>query len=83
MIVTPNTFSFLFKNVNSSHAHAASMLEEFANKDIDVIFFQELTQKTIRFVTHIDHVNGEPVIGLPHHNAWICLLKRDRQHIIT
>ena len=73
MIITPSTFSFLFRNVNKSHTLASYILEEQANKDIDVIFFQELTQKNIRNAAHIDHVHGEPVIGLPLHPSWICL----------
>ena len=73
MIVTPNAFSFLFRNINTSHALAATILEEQSNKDINIIFFQELTQKTIRHVAHIDFEDGEPVIGLPSHPAWTCL----------
>ena len=73
MIITPNSFSFLFRNVNTSHTATAYILEEQAAKDFDVIFFQELTQKIIRHAAHIDYVYGEPVIGLPHHPAWICL----------
>ena len=41
--------------------------------DIDIIFLQEITQKNIRTAAHIDFADGEPVIGLPLHPAWICL----------
>ena len=73
MIITPNSFSFLFKNINTSHTLASYILEEQAGKDIDIIFFQELTQKNIRNAAHIDYTNGEPVVGLPIHPSWICL----------
>ena len=73
MIITPSAFSFLFRNVDTSHITASNILEEHAAQDIDIIFFQELSQKTIRHAAHIDHIYGEPVIGLPHHPAWICL----------
>ena len=73
MIITPSTFSFLFRNVNTSHTLASYILEEQATKDIDIIFFQELAQKNIRHAAHIDYTNGEPVIGLPIHPSWICL----------
>ena len=73
MIIMPRTFSFLFRNVNTSHALASSILEEYASHDIDVIFFQELTQKHIQRTAHIDFPEGEPVIGLPIHPSWHCL----------
>ena len=73
MIIMPSLFSFLFRNVNSSHTLAATILEEHATSDIDIIFFQELTQKEIWHATHIDHVDGEPVFGLPIHPAWTSL----------
>ena len=73
MIITPSTFSFLFRNVNTSHMLASYILEEQATKVIDIIFFQELTQKNIRSAAHIDYTDGEPVIGLPLHPSWICL----------
>ena len=73
MIITPSQFSFLFRNVNSSHALATSILEEYSGADIDIIFFQELTQKAYCHAAHIDHPNGEPVFGLPIHPSWICL----------
>ena len=73
MIITPTLFSFLFRNVNSSHALASSILEEYSNKDIDIIFFQEITQKQIHVAAHIDIPDGEPIIGLPIHPAWTCL----------
>ena len=77
MIITPSLFSFLFQNVNSSHALAATILEEHTTSDIDIIFFQELTQKEIRLAAHIDHVHGEPVFGLPTHPAWTSVPPRD------
>ena len=73
MIIMPTSFSFLFRNVNSSHALASFILEEHAHTDIDIIFFQELTQKQIRVTAHIDIPDSEPVIGLPIHPAWTCL----------
>ena len=73
MIIMPSAFSFLFRNVNMSHMLASNILEEHAVQDIDIIFFQELTQKTIHHAAHIDYIYSEPVIGLPHHPAWICL----------
>ena len=73
MIITPRAFSFLFRNVNTSHALASAILEEQATTDINVIFFQELTQKHICSAVHIDYMDGEPIIGLPNHHAWICL----------
>ena len=73
MIITPHKFSFLFRNVNMSFALATSILEEHTNKDIDIIFLQEITQKNVRTAAHIDFVDGEPVIGLPLHASWICL----------
>ena len=63
----------IFRNVNSSHSLASTLLEEHVNTDIDIIFFQELTQKNIRSAAHIDFTDGEPVIGLPLHPSWICL----------
>ena len=73
MINMPNSFSFLFRNVNSSHLLASTILEEHANKDIDIIFFQELMQKQIHVVAHIDFPDSEPVVSLPNHPAWTCL----------
>ena len=73
MIITPSTFSFLFRNVNTSHLLTSTILEEYSNQDIDIIFFQELSQKHIRAAAHIDYKDGEPVIGLPLHPAWTCL----------
>ena len=73
MIITPTTFSFLFRNVNTSHSLAATILEEQATLDVDIIFLQEITQKTIRKVANIDIADGEPVFGLPFHPAWTCL----------
>ena len=73
MIIAPHAFSFLFRNVNTSHSLASTILEEQANTNIDIIFFQELSQKHICAPAHIDFPDGEPVIGLPHHPAWICL----------
>ena len=73
MIITPSSFSFLFRNVNTSHSTAAAILEEQASKDIDIIFFQELSQKVIRAAANINRPDGEPVFGLPIHPAWTCL----------
>ena len=73
MIITPSAFSFLFRNVNTSHAMASAILEEHATSDTDIIFFQELTQKHIRAAAHIDYIDSEPVIGLPSHPTWTCL----------
>ena len=73
MIIKPSNFTFLFRNVNTSHSLASTILEENADKDIDIIFFQELTQKQIWRVVHIDVIDGEPVYGLPIHPAWTCL----------
>ena len=67
MIIMPSHFSFLFWNVNSSHSLATAILEEYLSSDIDIIFFQELTQKELRRAAHIDHIEGEPVFGLPLH----------------
>ena len=75
MIIMPKTFSFLFRNVNTSHSFTASILEEHASQDIDIIFLQEISQKVIRRVGNIDREDGEPVLGLPSHPAWICLLE--------
>ena len=49
------------------------MLEEYSISDIDIIFFQELSQKEIRCAAHIDHVDGEPVFGQPLHPSWTSL----------
>ena len=73
MIITPTNFSFLFRNVNTSHSLTASILEEQATLDTDIIFLQEITQKVIRTVASIDIDDSEPVFGLPSHPAWICL----------
>ena len=73
MIIMPSTFSFLFRNVNSSHVVTSTLLEEYADKDINIIFLQEITQKHIRSAAHIDLPDGEPVIGLPIHPSWTCL----------
>ena len=73
MIITPFSFSFLFRNVNTSHSESAALLEQYAHLDINIIFLQELTQKEIRRMAHIDFMDSEPVIGLPSHPAWTCL----------
>ena len=73
MIITPHSFSFLFRNVNSSHSLTTTLLEEYATQDIDIIFLQELTPKQLRVAAHIDYTDGEPVIGLPIHPAWTAL----------
>jgi len=61
-------------NVNGNYATLSNHLEDLQG-EIDIFMIQEPPWKMIRHTASITDPEGTPVIGPPHHLAWITIYK--------
>ena len=61
-------------NVNGNYATLSNHLEDLQG-EIDIFMIQEPPWKMIRHMASMTDPEGSPVIGPPHHLAWITIYK--------
>src|SRR6185369_8819497 len=61
-------------NVNGNYATLSNYLEDLQG-EVDIFMIQESLWKMIRHMASMTDPEGSPVIGLPHHPAWISIYK--------
>src|SRR5215469_2670892 len=74
MICKPDSICIYSQNVNCNYNLTSDLLESLKDST-DVIFIQDPSWRLIRHAPSSEHVEGQPVEGLPIHPEWVIMFR--------